>query len=225
MDYIGTDYDKDKVSDLITCIKFNFQMIPITITSSNQSEKIFESLNATGKMLSEFDYLRNNLFLRAGDKKDGKGRLFRDLYYEKYWHFENDSHYWDADTLESFFQGFLMAKLGPDRVETKKVRPFGLYREYRKTLTNEQELEYEFQQLQEYAESYKELQNEVHEPTSDVGNHMQFYADLNLPSLDSFIFFVKHNFSNELSDVCAILESYIVRRLLYFSGKKTVLKI
>ena len=149
--YAGTNCDKDKVGDLITIIKFNFQLIQITITSSNQSEKIFESLNATGQRLSEFDYLRNNLFLRAGDKKDNKGRFYRDIFYEKYWHFENDSHYWDTDRLESFFQTFLMAKLGPARVEVKNVKPFGLYREYRKTLTNEQGLEYEFQQLQEYS--------------------------------------------------------------------------
>ena len=220
MVYAGTDCDKDKVGDLITTIKFDFQLIQITITSSNRSEKIFESLNATGQRLSEFDYLRNNLFLRAADKKDNKGRFYRDLFYEKYWHFEKDSHYWDTDTLESFFQTFLMAKLGPDRAEAKKVNPFGLYREYRKTLTNEQGLEYEFQQLQEYSESYKELSNEMNEPTSDIGGHVQCYKTLNLSQLDSFMLFIKHNFRHELVDVCSILESYVVRRLLCFGGKK-----
>ena len=227
IDYAGTDCDKTKVGDLITSIKSDFQLIQITIASSNQSEKIFESLNATGRMLSEFDYLRNNLFLRAGDKKDDNGKFYRDLFYEKYWHFENDSHYWDADTLELFFRAFLMAQLGPACVEAKNVKPFGLYREYRKTLTNKQgpeyefqQLEYEFQQLQEYAESYKELNNEMNEPTSEIGIHMQCYEDLNLSSLDSFILFIKHGFGNELIKVCAILESYIVRRLLCLGSKK-----
>ena len=220
VDYVGIDCNRDKIGDLITSIKFDFQLIQITIASPNQSEKIFESLNATGRMLSEFDYLRNNLFLRAGEKKDDNGRFYRDIFYQKYWHFENDSHYWDSRMLESFLQAFLMAKLGPARVEMKNVKPFGLYREYRKILTNEQGLEYEFQQLQAYAESYKDLNNEINEPTSDLGIHMQCYETLNFFPLDSFMLFVKHDFGNELINVCAILESYIVRRLLCFGGRK-----
>ena len=225
--YAGTNCDRDKVGNLITTLKSDFQLIQITIASSNQSEKIFESLNATGRMLSEFDYLRNNLFLRLGEKIDESGRFYRDVFYEVYWHFEDNSHYWDTETLESFFQAFLIARLGPTRVEVKNIKPFGLYREYRKKLADKQrfeheiqQLECEFRQLQEYAESYKDLKDDMNEPTSEIGIHMQFYKVLNIPDLFSFMLFIKHSFSNELTSVCAILESYIVRRLLYFGGRK-----
>lgn len=227
MAYAGTDCDRDKLGNLITIVKSNFQLIQITIASSNQSEKIFESLNATGRMLSEFDYLRNNLFLRIGEKMDENGRFYRDIFYERYWHFENDSHYWDTETLESFFQAFLTAKLGPIHFTTKNAKPFGLYRQYRKKLANNQkfeneiqQLEYEFEQLQGYAKSYKDLKDEMNEPASEISIHMQFYEVLSIPSLFSFILFVKHGFSNELTSVCAILESYIVRRLLCFGANK-----
>ena len=225
--YAGTDCNRDKIGNLITTLKSDVQLIQITIASSNQSEKIFESLNATGKMLSEFDYLRNNLFLRLGEKIDGNGRFYRDIFYEVYWHFEDNSHYWDTETLESFFEAFLMAKLGPARVEVKNVKPFGLYREYRKKLADKQkfeneiqQLEYEFRQLHDYAKSYKDLKDDMNEPTSEIGIHMRFYEVLNIPDLSSFMLFIKHSFSNELTSVYAILESYIVRRLFCFGGKK-----
>ena len=132
--YVEADYNK--VSDLITSIKSDFYVIHITLGSSDQPEKIFESLNATGRMLSEFDYLRNNLFLRAGKLgKDENSKSYSDIFYDTYWHFENDSHYWDTRTLDSFFEAFLMAKLGPDCFEAKNAKPFELYREYSNTLT------------------------------------------------------------------------------------------
>ena len=71
-----------------------------------------------------------------------------------------------------------------------------------------------------FTESYKELSNEMDESTSSIGSHMQCYKTLNLSPLDSFMLFVKHNFRHELINVCSILESYVVRRLLCFSGKK-----
>lgn len=227
IEYVGSNCSKDKIGDIITSFKFDFQLIQITIASSSQSEKIFESLNATGRLLSEFDYLRNNLFLRTREKKDGNGRFYSDVFYEKYWHFESDSLYWENEKLESFFQAFLMAKLGPIRVDVKDIKPFALYREYRKKLENNlkiddeiQILEYEFQQLQAYSETYKQLIQEMNEPSSELSVHMQFYDILNIPNMLPLILFVKHGFSSDLDNVCEILESYIIRRLFCFGEKK-----
>ena len=220
--HVGTDYDGDKIRDLINSIKSDFNLIHITLGTSDQPEKIFESLNATGRMLSEFDYLRNNLFLRAGQL--GKS----DDFYDNYWCFEDDSRYWDADTLELFFQAFLMAKLGPARFEAKNLKLFELYREYRKTLTDDQDIEYEFQQLQAHAQSYKGLNNiSSVSDDSDIrkfGNRMLFYDDLNIPRLDSFILFLKYRLALSdtlLHEICDILESYIVRRILCPDGENS----
>ena len=95
--YVEKDCDYNGVIDLITSIKNNFNLIHIMLGSSEHTEKIlhpekiFESLNATGRMLSEFEYLRNNLFLRAGKLgEDKKGKSYSDIFYDKYWHFESD---------------------------------------------------------------------------------------------------------------------------------------
>ena len=219
--YVGDTYDYNKVDNLVSSIKSGFNLIHITLSSSDQSEEIFESLNATGRKLSEFDYLRNHLFLRAGklglDKESG--RFYSDIFYNKYWIFENDARYWNVDRLDSFFKTFLAAKLGLGCLESENAKPFEAYRQYRKKLTNG--IEYEFQQLRNYAQSYKELDADLSVSndldTRQFGNRMQFYDHLYLPRLDSFILFLKHEC--ELKDidiqvVCDILESYIIRRVL-----------
>ena len=209
--YVGKDCDYDKMVALIGSIKNNFQLIQIKLDPSDQPEKIFESLNATGRMLSEFDYLRNNLFLRAGTK--------RDKLYEKYWHFENQSRYWDADKLESFLQVFLMAKLGPYcfQKDGKDRKAFELYqKQYHRILKAKGgKIHDEFEQLSLYADSYKELE---HDRQSIIGQRMQFYDDLEITSLKSFILFLRNEKKideDELHTVFDILESYIVRYTIY----------
>ncbi len=224
--YVGETCDYKKIDGLISSIKFDFNLVHITFGSSDQPEKIFESLNATGRKLSEFDYLRNNLFLRAAKLgEDENGNSYSDIYYDKYWHFENDSHYWNADRLDSFFRAFLTAELGPER-EGKTLKAFDRYRNYSKTLTKNQRqsIKYELQQLRHYADSYKEMHNSA----LDLGSRMQFYNDLNLPSLDSFILFLKHRLERDISellDVCNILESYLVWRLLCPDGEDSYIRI
>ena len=151
--YTGEDYDYDKLDSLVSIIKSRFHFVQIILDPSDPSEKIFESINATGRMLSEFDYLRNNLFLRAGEldtpenidylKKILSGCVLRageldtpenivDILYYQYWHFENRFGYWTADRLEMFFRTFLLAKLGPDcfhldEKDEKEKKAFNVY--------------------------------------------------------------------------------------------------
>ena len=71
-------YDSDKIAELFFRVfTLQINVAQINLSEDDISEEIFASLNATGRMLSEFDYLRNNLFLRAGTDGD-------DLY-NNYW--------------------------------------------------------------------------------------------------------------------------------------------
>ena len=227
--HIGEGCDYDKVSDLISSIKYDFTLVPITLETSDQPEKIFESINATGRMLSEFDYLRNNLFLRARklEAEQDLDKSYSNIFYDKYWCFENTSLYWDADRLEWFLREFLMAQLGlscfqQDNGQTKKA--FDVYQMYSKKLMDKQgkvlidrmeKLKYEFEQLRDYAISYEEMTN----PDLDIGCRMRFYDDLKITSLRPLLLYLKNRMSksdNELEQVCNILESYIVRRMVCY---------
>ena len=237
-----TDYleekGPEKLLNLLRTLSNNFHVIKVNLDSTDEPEKIFETINDTGRMLDDFDYLRNHLFLRARNL----GEPTIDELYSQYWEkFEE----WGAESLDSFLRAFLIAKWGPKRFQSegKVIKSFDLYRKYSHALTegsnqhrgysdalresmsrNERPLspvEYELDQLSRYSEFYRELNTSTPvSKNSDLrtfGNRMQFYADLNLPRLDSFMLFLRHRlgFSDSLLyDVCDILESYIVRRML-----------
>ena len=105
-DYAGKNLDFDKIDCLITCTTRRFSFIDISLSGLDRTppEKLFASINATGRKLSEFDYLRNDMFLRA----ENKAKHF----YDTYWVFENDSAYWTEDKLDSFLRGVPGSKTG-----------------------------------------------------------------------------------------------------------------
>lgn len=227
--YVGEDYDYGKIDALLSSIQSKFELIQITLDSSDQSEKIFQSLNATGRKLSEFDYLRNNLFLRAGKlgTHAESGELYSKRFYDQYWHFENRFRYWDANRLESFFRVFLTAKLGPfcfqsdDNEDEKDKKAFEVYQKsYQKQVKNKG-IKYEFQELSRYSEVYKEVYPaSIDESAPDsIARRMLFYKDLKITSLFPFILHLKNEkgiLDDSLHQVCDILESYIVRRMVNY---------
>ena len=95
--------DSQKMSGLLSAVVHDFVVIAIYLDLSDRPEKIFESINASGRNLSEFDLLRNNILLRAGVDSN---RL-----YHEYWHFDYDA-FWTPETLSQFLRDFLTANLG-----------------------------------------------------------------------------------------------------------------
>ena len=210
--------DSNKMSNLFETILANFGFVQILLDSGDEPEKIFESLNARGKRLLQFDLLRNNLFLRAHQDRD---RLYRE-----YWdHFETP--YWDPEeksgtSSEMFLQHFLMAKLGAERVKPE----FNIYqRQYRPRIEDTDTIEDEFSELQKYAEAYQEMTD--CKDNSEIGQRMKFYKTFELTTLHPFILFMKCEIGlsgDELNYVFDILESYTIRRMLCCRGKRGLLK-
>ena len=231
--YTGKAYDYNKLDSLVSIIKNRFHFVQIILDSLDPSEKIFESINATGRMLSEFDYLRNNLFLRAGELDTPD---IGNIFYDKYWHFENNFSYWSADRLGVFLRTFLLAKLGPDCFQSDKKdgtdkKAFDVYqnRYYKENVrrkdgfSKREVIDYEFSELKRYAEVYREsdpdLKSEDVPPeiATRIRDHRQFYKDLKNESLLPFILHLKNEAKisdRDLNLVCDILESYIVRRMV-----------
>lgn len=219
-----TDYlqkQDSSLENLTEVLAYNFHFIQIDLDSNDEPEKIFESINDTGRALNDFDYLRNHLFLRIRNLDKDKSDELYDLYWNK---FEENPYWNNTEKQDRFFRSFLMAKKGPECFESdgKTIKPFDLYRKDSKAISgNLNQVANELERLSDYADSYEKLDISI--PVSKdsdlkiLGNRMQFYDDLNLPRLDSFILFLKHRLELSdalLHDVCDILESYIVRRIL-----------
>ncbi len=238
MAYINRNKDwKRELVELLITIKNQLKVVLTTLDESDHSEKIFESINATGRKLAEFDYLRNNLFLRAKQLDDPEKEEFdSDRFLRDYWTFENSHSYWSADKLESFLQAFLMAKLGAycfqsgEGNEKERKKAFEVYQKsyYKKVkdkalkdnFTPSEKVEHEFSELNRYSNAYREADfddSEFAEQSDKIRSHMKFYDDLNMTSLLPFILYLQCEADqtiDELETVFKILESYLVRRML-----------
>lgn len=205
---VGTDLDK--MRNLFNSIRGSFSFVQILLDPDDEPERIFESLNARGKPLLQFDLLRNHLFMRARIEED------KDELYKGYWqHFE--SPYWETEVTvgrakimlsELFFQHFLMAKLGEENVTPQ-------FNVYQRNLTRDRNIRYELSELKKYSEVYQELTD--CSPDSEIGRAMSFYKTFDLTTVHPFLLFIVNELEvsdQDLSEILRILESYTVRRLL-----------
>ena len=218
-----TDYLEEKGVDrllnLTRTFSYHFHVNHANLGTNDEAQQVFESINDTGKPLDEFDLLRNDLFLRAKDREK------KILLYEEHWRDFDEDPFWEVSGMtDQFFRDFLVAKLGPMLFYNNRLF-HDLYKgQYHAKLeielnlddTNHREfVKKEFEELSKYAKSYQEIENR----TTDIGICMQFYDDLKITSLRPFILYLKNelNTSNtQLEDVCDILESYIMRRMVNY---------
>ena len=218
-------------------ILHNFGVAQILITTRADSEKIFESINARGRTINEFDHLRNNIFLKARvsaeDNTSAEDKV--QLLYDNHWqHFED--HYWtkrlgpdDEEMLlsERFVKHFLMAKLGKSSIAHRDI--FSIYeREYRTSLPKNQGVDLEFRELEKYSKVYRvildceygtETCREFHstQRMKLLAQRMRFYKVLKITSLFPFILYIINELKisyDELDKIFDVLESYTIRRLL-----------
>ena len=222
---------------LIESILHSFGVAQILITTRADSERIFESINARGRTINEFDHLRNNIFLKARVRaEDNTSAEDQVLYlYDNHWqHFED--RYWtkrlgpdDEEMLlsERFVKHFLMAKLGKRSIAHRDI--FSVYeREYRASLPKSQGVDFEFRELEKYSKVYRvildckydtETCREFHstQRMKFLAQRMEFYKALNITGLYPFVLYMINELNipyNDLGKIFDILESYTIRRLL-----------
>ena len=227
------------ISHLLSVFLDLFTVVEILLDANDPGAKVFESINGRGLSLTQFDHLRNNVFLRAEED--------RDLLYDTYWQHFNTEGYWLSNrAVDPFLEDFLKAKLGKnfnkdgplehdnwdvDKVHFNKDRLslFDLYqRDYcRELKTNMGDHEEErglvwreFEELQRYSRVYTDI------ITSDWGNHLWFYNYLRTNfenrKWHPFILALESEKDDigisdeDLELTFHILESYIVRRMLCY---------
>lgn len=217
--HVGKDFNK--MSNLYNVFLEDIQVVALVLKKGERAAKIFGSLNGRGRALSQFDHLRNNVFLRAGKAK-------QELY-ESHWKHFNSESYWlsDEEVVDSFLVNFLKAKLGPNF--DNKLPYFDLYqRNYCRLLQedmgcNEEDEKFikrEFGELAQYSRTYQEINN------CSQDNQLWFYKFLtdkfNITSWHPLILLLKSEKDKlKISDenlklTLRILESYLVRCMLCY---------
>lgn len=210
---------KAKMQNLRNVFLDSFCVVELPLDSTDEAAKIFEALNGRGRALSQFDHLRNNVFLRAGDD--------RNHLYTKYWkHFNNEEDWGSDEVVDPFLENFLKAKLAQNF--DSQLPQFDLYqRVYRKELREKLNLdedavelvEHEFEELKRYSDVYADIIN------CDYNNPLWFYQLLETEFkttgwLPLILFLKSEKDELKLSDddlelILRSLESYIVRCMLY----------
>ena len=235
LEFIRNQEKEDTISDLFTTITKDFGVVRIAIdsTTGDESEKVFESLNNTGKLLREFDRLKNHLFLRARRAQSvHTSPGFREELYTKYWtifdkEFDRDEDKeFDRDEAEDwreeFLKTFLIAKLGSSK-SSKEPNLFNKYcKEHQKALEEKREvseddpelIEHEFKELHDYADTYI---CEIRQPGDKSRPSLEFVNKLKIKELYAFILYAIREsklHEGEVEKVLNSLESYTIRQML-----------
>ena len=209
---------QDKLLNLRNVFLDSFRVVELPLNATDEAAKIFEALNGRGRALSQFDHLRNNVFLRAADARN---RL-----YLQYWKHFNEEDWHSDEVVDPFLENFLKAKLGQDF--DNQLPQFDLYqRVYRKQLREKLSLdedaaelvEREFKELERYSGVHADITN------CDQNNSLWFYQLLETEFKTTgwlpLILLLKSEkdelglSGDDVELILRSLESYIVRCMLY----------
>lgn len=240
--YIGSGgvSSKEKLESVLYTLLDSFGLVQILLNSHNEpAAKIFKSLNKGRALLAEFDHLRNNLFLSIHEPNEGNIEdIWKDLH-RKYW-IGFDNHYWEQEAKigeetvklsDLFFQHFLMAKLGKEVIEPRKL--FDVYEtEYLGNSETNKEIQDNFDELKRYSDIHREITDCKTDFGTRISREMKFYRDINITRLPPntlkasninitclhpFMLFIMNELElsiNELNKVLDILRAYTIRNLL-----------
>ncbi len=120
VDFIKTHCDGNElngINALRDAILDGFEFVLIELTNYDKAQKIFETMNTTGKPLTTFDIIRNSVFERAAEEEPG---LDEHLFDQPKWQ-ELEDPFWEGHPgkrddgpthIEMYIARMLMAKEG-----------------------------------------------------------------------------------------------------------------
>ena len=212
----GTDHsEEDILVELYGVFRDDLSVVEIILGESDDSQEIFNSLNAHGKPLSQSDLLRSFVFMRAEKSHEDRDRLF-----EQYWRGFED-RFWDVQErrgnlwlsrLDLLTRIFLSSKKGAV-VDAKKV-----HLEYKKWIESSkpfETIEAELEAFSQYGNRYRYLI----EPSGDdlfaeFVRRLQTWDASTAYPLVIYLFEESNLDKAELLESFETLESFLVRRLI-----------
>lgn len=213
----------------------NNSIIKITLTASDDEQKIFDSVNSMGKSLSNADIIKNYIFqkLRENAKDDEvKKNQITDLY-NKYW----DSIFYVDEKKDFWYQELTIGRLKTDNLECflkdyaiikkiytakKTTGTYGLcsaFKEYINGLDDDNLRQF-VKEINEYAQvyySYKIEYQELNEFVwSDYKNRLLLILDnLDTTTFNPYVLKVLKEMPSEVENRFVNLEKFILKRFIF----------
>lgn len=212
---IKCDSDDDVNEYLLSLfgvLRDDFTVVEIILGENDDSQEIFNSLNARGQPLSQSDLLRSYIFMRAEKAGDDRDRL-----YENYWS-RFESSWWDETTrrgniwasrLDTLTRTLLSAKLGSP-IDVRRVH--SAYAEWIKSSSPYESIEDELRDFVTYGIHYEQLHGKSKGHLSEFGKKMNIWDTSTVFPLSIFLAVEGSLSESDLLNCLILLESFIVRR-------------
>jgi Protein of unknown function (DUF1524) len=204
-----------KIGHLDQCfaaLKRALQVVVIDLTSGDDAQVIFETLNARGEPLLPADLVRNYVFLRAARLGENQQEL-----YQRYWA-RFDQPFWREQVTQGrlkrprsdlFMQYFLASRKGFD------VPAKHLFVEYKHWIVRDKPfatVQDELATLAQQGDAYRRLVH--HSSDNPFGRLASFLATFETGTVYPLLLgFLEHDRpAEELQQIAGTLESYVLRR-------------
>lgn len=191
------------------------EVMALDLESHDDPQRIFESLNSTGKELKESDKIRNLVLMGLDTKTQN------DLY-ERYWNRIEKNVDFDTDT---FVRLYLVSR-------TRKTPRFDAVYEAFRTYLHEQSVGIEtvLKQMHEYAGYFREL-NTASTGVSAAGRRLRRFnlvqRDVALPTMMPLVADLKNGTitPEDFTRIVTIVDSYLFRRIVVGDASNALNKI
>ncbi len=191
-------------------------IISVKLDSDDKAQSIFESLNSTGKELSNSDLIRNYILMDSNNQES---------LYKKYWGvIESQYRNLNEKEFDEFIRNYLMVKLGKNVTQRRVYKEFKHY----KNLKYGEDIEALVKDIYTYFEYYSNLCYGS-EPDKELKKVFDSLKELDYGVVYRFLLGVYADYNNsnvndtsiklskeEFIQIVEYVESYVFRR--YISG-------
>lgn len=209
---VSSDAADELLITFLGVLRDNFTVVEIILGENDDSQEIFNSLNARGKPLSQSDLLRSYIFMRTE-----KTEVDRDRLYSTYWS-RFESAWWDEETrrgnqtssrLDTLTRTLLSSKLG-SAVDVRRVH--SAYTEWIETNAPYASLDDELGEFVSYGGYFEQLNGKSDGPLAAFGRRMHTWETTTVFPLAIYLAAEGSLSAHELSQALADIESFVVRR-------------
>lgn len=204
----------DFLVDLLGVLRDDFTVVEIMLGEDDDSQEIFNSLNARGKPLSQSDLLRSYIFMRAEKQEEDRDRLY-DTYWSRF-----EDQWWDEETrrgnqassrLDVLTRTLLSSKLGQP-IDVKRVH--SAYTAWIDEHRPYSCLEDELRDFVCYGQHFEQLNGRAVGPLTEFGRRMQLWETTTTAPLAIFLAAECSLSAEGLRRALGLIESLIVRRAI-----------
>ncbi|MGN8503449.1 GmrSD restriction endonuclease domain-containing protein [Helicobacter pylori] len=180
---------------------------------------IFESMNSTGKDLTQTDLIRNYILMGLEPEK-------QKIFYEKYWRAMEEDFKQNETLFNRFVRHYLTIKTGKIPIEKRVYEAFKRYQQERGI-----ETEALLQDLQKYCGYFCQIVFKKKEADKDLNKALGFLVDLEMDVIYPLLLELYSDYSDgvlskqDFIPIIYLTESYICRRAVCGLGTNSLNKV